>query len=50
MLWTPDKAEGFKELVIKYVAAPDKNSRLTFEYEETETQIFKKFVWVEKKQ
>ena len=42
--------EGFKELVVKYVAAPDKNSRLTFEYEETETQIFKKFVWVEKKQ
>ena len=42
--------EGFKELVIKPVAAPDKNSRLTFEYEETETQIFKKFVWVERKQ
>ena len=44
------KNEGFKELVIKYVAAPDKNSRLTFEYEETDTQILKKFVWVERKQ
>ena len=44
------KNEGFKELVIKPVAAPDKNSRLTFEYEETETQIFRKFVWVERKQ
>ena len=43
------KKEGFKELVVKFVAAPDKNSRLTFEYEETETQIFKKFVWVERK-
>ena len=44
------KNEGFKELVIKPTAAPDKNSRLTFEYEETETQIFRKFVWVERKQ
>ena len=44
------KNEGFKELVIKPVAAPDKYSRLTFEYEETETQIFSKFVWVERKQ
>ena len=44
------KNEGFKELVIKPAAAPDKNSRLTFEYEETETQIFRKFVWVERKQ
>ena len=43
------KKEGFKELVIKFVAAPDKNSRLTFEYEETETQILRKFVWVERK-
>ena len=43
------KKEGFKELVVKFVAAPDKNSRLTFEYEETETQILKKFVWVERK-
>ena len=42
------KKEGFKELVVKFVAAPDKNSRLTFEYEETETQILRKFVWVEK--
>ena len=44
------KKEGFKELVVKYVAAPDKNSRLTFEYEESETQILRKFVWVERKQ
>ena len=44
------KNEGFKELVIKPTASPDKNSRLTFEYEETETQIFRKFVWVERKQ
>ena len=43
------KNVGFKELVFKPTAAPDKNSRLTFEYEETETQIFKKFVWVERK-
>lgn len=43
------KKEGFKELVVKFVAAPDKNSRLTFEYEETETQILRKFVWVERK-
>ena len=43
------KKEGFKELVVKFVAAPNKNSRLTFEYEETETKIFKKFVWIERK-
>ena len=43
------KNERFKELVIKPVAAPDKNSKLTSEYEETETQILRKFVWVERK-
>ena len=43
------REQKLKELDFKPVAAPDKNSRLTFEYEETETQIFKKFVWVERK-
>ena len=40
--------DGFKELIIKPSKAPSEDSRLIFEYEENETQIFRKFVWIER--